>query len=225
MPRQEIVGRDEIVGLEEIVGASLKDIAAAPLKLVKKAATLPFDAAEWALRRSPVPNKSWFIGKKEDEYFIGEDEYFIGEDDKILANEGSRSDASALARRAGTCGYNSHWAHIRGDGPGITQADLAKVKKLADGGNKKAMRLLGRLAKLAKADVSGDAGPKPDPENERREAKQILSAAQTAKSISRSALRRAIWLYAGKSSTEADRMAVGKKMIGLLNDRQVRLTN
>jgi len=223
MPNQEIVGREEIVGLEEILGAGLKDIAVAPLKVVKKAATLPLDIAEWALRRAPVPSESWFIGREE---ICGSDsEAFVGEDDQILAREGGQSEASSLARRVASCGYNSHWAYIRGNGTGITAADLDTVKKLADGGNKNAKKLLARLSKLAKTKVSGDAGPKPDLSSERRQAKQILSAAQTAKSISRSALRRAIWLYAGTSSSEADRMEVGKKMLSLLSERQIRLTN
>jgi hypothetical protein len=217
MPNQAFVGRQEILGADEIVGASLKSLATAPLKLVKKAVTLPFDAAEWAMRRSPVPNKSWFIGKDE---ILGA---FVGDEDRTMS-EDSRS-ARDAGRRVASCGYNSHWNFIRGDGPGITAADLAKVQKLAEGGSRKAKKLLARLSSLSKSEAAGDAGPKPDAASERRQAKQILTAASESKAISRDALRRAIRLYAGASSTEADRTSVGRKMIALLNERQVRLTN
>lgn len=291
MPNQAFVGRQEIVGRDEIVGASLKSVASAPLKLAKKVATLPIDAAEWALRRAPVPNKSWFIGLEE---ILGADDSelvalmnrklteskddsdvvrsyvlaiasdpkrmanlnrlaaannskakillgliqragrpqvmsvtslgdFVGDEARTLA-EDSKSSREA-DKRIASCGYNSHWNFIRGDGPGITAADIAKVQKLAEGGNKKAKRLLARISKLSKSDAAGDAGPKPDAASERRQAKQILTAASESKAISRDALRRAIWLYAGAASTEAERTSVGRKMLALLNDNKVRLTN
>jgi hypothetical protein len=300
MQKQAFVGRQEILGLDEIVGASLKSVASAPLKVVKTAVTLPIDVAEWALRKTPTPNKSWFIGREEicgvedaelvslvnrklstaadnsevvrsylaelssdslrmanikrmasagnskaknllnliqkatqprtsslgrEEILGDESGAFVGDDDRILAREGSRSDGAAMSRRIASCGYNSHWNYIRGALPELSAADLAKVQKLAQGGNKKAQKVLARLGKLSQSAVAGDAGPSPDSSDGRQQAKQILSAASSVKSISRGALRRAIWLYAGKSSTEADRTAVGKKMIGLLNERQVRLTN
>jgi hypothetical protein len=59
----------------------------------------------------------------------------------------------------------------------------------------------------------------------RRDARKILDEASQAKSISRADLRRAIWLHAGKQSTEAERAAVGGKMLDFLNKRQVKLSS
>jgi hypothetical protein len=58
----------------------------------------------------------------------------------------------------------------------------------------------------------------------RREARKILDDAFPAKSISRADLKRAIWLHAGKQSTEAERAAVGSKMLDFLNKRQIKLS-
>lgn len=292
MPNQAFVGRQEILGADEIVGASLKSLATAPLKLVKKAVTLPFDAAEWAMHRSPVPNKSWFIGKDE---ILGA---FVGDEDRTMS-EDSRS-ARDAGRRVASCGYNSHWNFIRGASPSdekenglmkgtvrpwsaaesyaymLWQPETPWAAKCGTEGLKqlKAMgwkpvvsrieggklpyvifrhpistdNLIIEVTKtgvsvrfvskdkqlLAQQDYqlplkqkisSSLLGEDLDTTSNRRQAKQILTSASESRAISRDALRRAIWLYAGASSTEADRTSVGRKMIALLNERQVRLTN
>jgi hypothetical protein len=65
----------------------------------------------------------------------------------------------------------------------------------------------------------GDAG-----QDGQSAARKILSAAAAARQISRADLKKAIWLYAGKQSTEKERTAVGSKMISYLNERRVSLT-
>ena len=73
------------------------------------------------------------------------------------------------------------------------------------------------------AQMSGDDAP---PELQgRREARKILDNAVDAKSIGRTDLKRAIWLHAGSQSTEAERAAVGGKMLDFLNKRQVKLSS
>jgi hypothetical protein len=60
------LGREEILGLEEILGSNV--VASAASKAVnatKKIAGLPLDAVAWALKRTPTPSKSWFIGREE----------------------------------------------------------------------------------------------------------------------------------------------------------------
>jgi hypothetical protein len=57
----------------------------------------------------------------------------------------------------------------------------------------------------------------------RREARKILDDASQAKSISRADLKRAIWLHAGAQSTEAERAAVGSKMLDFLRKQQIKL--
>ncbi len=201
------VGRQEILGREEIVGSVLSKSVDA----VKKVAGLPLDVAAWALRRTPVPSKQFFIGREE---ILGE---FVGDEARALA-EDTRGERAA-ARRSASCGYNSHWAHVRGDAPELSPADLATVQSLANKGNKKAKMLLARLGKLAKTTSSGEA-PK---DNGRQQARQILKSAATGRSISRADLKRAIWLYAGQQSTETERTMVGSKMLAYLNKHQVRL--
>jgi len=82
-----------------------------------------------------------------------------------------------------------------------------------------------RLPIGKKVDVSllGDDTP---PELQgRREARKILDDAAQAKSIARADLKRAIWLHAGKQSTEAERATVGGKMLEFLNKKQVKLSS
>jgi len=59
--------------------------------------------------------------------------------------------------------------------------------------------------------------------NDRQAARKILDVAADAKSISRSDLKKAIWLYAGKQSTEKERLVVGGKILDFLNKKQVKL--
>jgi hypothetical protein len=110
----------EIVGREEILGA---DVLSKVAKVVKKAATLPIDVAEWVVRRAPVPNKSFFIGNEEIlglEEILGREEIcgdvgaFIGDDELALAREGG-SERAALRRRQrrSTSGYNGAWKFTR----------------------------------------------------------------------------------------------------------------
>jgi len=57
-----------------------------------------------------------------------------------------------------------------------------------------------------------------------QEARKILDAAAQSKSIARADLKRAIWLHAGKQSTEVERAAVGSKMLDFLNKRQIKFS-
>lgn len=210
-PSRHQVGRQEILGREEIVGSVLSKTVGA----VKKVAGLPLDAAAWALRRTPVPSKQFFIGREE---ILGE---FVGDEARALA-EDTRGERAA-ARRSGSCGYNSHWAHVRGEAknglPELSAADLAKVQALANSGNKKARKLLARLGKLAKTTSSGEE-PK---SSGQQQASAILKSAAAGRSISRTDLKKAIWLYAGAQSTEKERTAVGSRMLAYLNKHQVKL--
>jgi hypothetical protein len=208
------VGRQEILGREEIMGSALSKTVGA----IKKVAGLPLDAAAWALRRTPVPSKSMFIGRDE---IMGA---FVGDEARALA-EDTRGERAA-ARRSGTCGYNSHWNYIKGELPELSPADLATVQALAQKGNKKARRLLAKMGKLAKQEIPNDKSAGEDVTSaERQQARQILKSASAGKSISRADLKKAIWLYAGKQSTEKERTLVGSKMLQFLNQRQVKLAS
>ena len=128
--RQEIMGKDEILG--SFVGRAL-------------------DA-----KLNPIKNGSQFVLGNDDLTEIITSGAFVGEEEKMLAREGGSAEKAALRRRtAASCGFNGKWAHIRGEE--ATPSDLETIKKLADGGNKKAKRLLSKLAKFAaKSKVSGD---------------------------------------------------------------------
>jgi hypothetical protein len=83
----------EILGKDEILGAFVGDnfvhkAAVAPLKIAKKLVTLPFDAAEWALNRAPLPGGS-----------SSSKHAFIGEEERALAAEGGACERAALRRR------------------------------------------------------------------------------------------------------------------------------
>jgi hypothetical protein len=187
------VGRQEILGKDEILGRSLDS------KLNRRKTSSEFVLGDDVLTE------------------IVSSGAFVGDDEKQMAREGGASErASLLRRKDASCGYNSHWAHVRGD---ATATDLDKIKKLAEGGNRKAKKILARIEKLAKSETSGDDSS----QAERQEARKILDAAVAAKSISRDDLKKAVWLYAGKQSTEKERAAVGSKMIAFLNKRQVTL--
>lgn len=194
------VGRQEIMGKDEILGRSLDS------KLNRRKTTSEFVLGDDVLTE------------------IVSSGAFVGDDERQMAREGGASErASLLRRKDASCGYNSHWTHIRGD---VTTTDLDKIKKLATGGNKKAKKILARIEKLAKSDTSGTAGSSDNTEQSaKHEARKIIDAAVAAKSISRVDLKRAIWLYAGKQSTEKERAEVGSKMLTLLNKRQVQLAS
>lgn len=193
--RQEIMGKDEILG--SFVGRAL-------------------DA-----KLNPIKNGSQFVLGNDKLTEIITSGAFVGEEEKMLAREGGSAEKAALRRRtAASCGFNGKWAHIRGEE--ATPSDLETIKKLADGGNKKAKRLLSKLAKFAaKSKVSGDDSS----DAERQQARQIIDSAVASKTISRDALKKAIWLYAGKTSTEQERTLVGSKMLALLNKKQVKLAS
>lgn len=198
--RQEIMGKDEILG--SFVGRAL-------------------DA-----KLNPIKNGSQFVLGNDALTEIITSGAFVGEEEKMLAREGGSAEKAALRRRtAASCGFNGKWAHIRGEE--ATPSDLETIKKLADGGNKKAKRLLSKLAKFAaKSKVSGDDSKVTDSSDaERQQARQIIDSAVASKTISRDALKKAIWLYAGKTSTEQERTLVGSKMLALLNKKQVKLAS
>lgn len=188
------VGRQEILGKDEILGRALDS------------------------KLDHVKTRSEFVLGDDVLTEIVSSGAFVGDDERQMAREGGASERASLRRRKdASCGYNSHWSHIRGD---ATSTDLEKIKKLADGGNKKAKRILAKLEKLAKTNVSGEDTSQSD----RQEARRILDAAASAKTISRDGLKRAIWLYAGRQSTEKERTDVGSKMLAFLNKHQVKLS-
>jgi len=199
------VGRQEILGKDEILGRTLDS------KLNRHKTTSEFVLGDDVLTE------------------IVSSGAFVGDDERQMAREGGASERASLRRRKDTsCGYNSHWAHIRGEESATraTATDLDKIKKLAAGGNKKAMKILARMEKLAKSEASGVADSIEDIDQKaKQEARKLIDAAVAAKSISRLDLKRAIWLYAGKQSTEKERAAVGSKMISLLNKKQVQLAS
>jgi hypothetical protein len=194
------VGRQEILGKDEILGRALDS------ELNRRKTTSEFVLGDDVLTE------------------IVSSGAFVGDDERQMAREGGASERASLRRRKDTsCGYNSHWAHIRGE---ATATDLDKIKKLAAGGNKKAMKILARMEKLAKSEASGAADSIEDVDQKaKQEARKLIDAAVAAKSISRLDLKRAIWLYAGKQSTEKERAAVGSKMISLLNKKQVQFAS
>jgi hypothetical protein len=225
---EEILGADEILGLEEILGAD-EILGASPVEnvikgaagITKRAVTLPIDVAEWALSTSTKPARKMFVGREE---ILGADDLgaFVGSDERALALEGD-AERSALARRGASCGYNSHLAYVQGATPSLTADDLAKLQSLAQNGNKRAKRLIAKIARAVghqdrpKSTSSGATSS----QEGRLKAKEILSRAAGAKKISRADLKQAIWLYAGSSSTEKERTAIGRKMIDFLNQRKV----
>lgn len=189
------VGRQEILGKDEILGRSLDS------------------------KLDHVKTSSEFVLGNDDLTEIVSSGAFVGDDERQLAREGGPSERAAFRRRtAASCGFNRHWAHLQGE---ATATDLEKIKKLADGGNKKAKKILAKLEKLAKSDTSGEDA---DEQKAKQEARKIIDSAVAAKSISRDSLKRAIWLYAGKQSTEKERADIGSKMLALLNKRQVSLS-
>jgi hypothetical protein len=236
---EEIVssGRDEILGsaLSKTVGA------------VKKIAGLPLDAAAWALRRTPVPSKSWFVGHQE---ILGSS--FVGDDERAYAADGGMADKMALQRRITSSGSNRHLAFVRGDDSELESLMIAQIKKdakkpkivtaylldlgsdakkmqilkqRADAGSSSAKNILKLVAK-AQSDKAIDnalsSGEDADA-SDRQKAKQILQKATDSKSIKREDLRQAIALYAGTGSTVKERTAVGSKMIEFCNKKKIKL--
>ncbi len=216
--RQEILGKDEILG--RALDSNLN-------RLGPKAQFVLGRALDGKLNRMR-PKGQYVLGDDTLTEIVtsGDDALteivtsgaFVGDEEKALAREGGASEQAALRRRtAASCGYNRHWAHMRGE---ASAQDLATIKKLADGGNKKAKKILAKLEKLARANMAGDDSS----QTEKQAARKIIDDACASKTITRDSLKKAIWLYAGKQSTEKERTLVGSKMIALLNKKQVKLS-
>jgi hypothetical protein len=65
--------------------------------------------------------------------------------------------------------------------------------------------------------------PSPNPDG-RQEARRILDKAAQDKKLSRTDLKRAINLYAGRQATDKERAAVGSKMLDFLTKKEIKLT-
>lgn len=96
---------------------------------------------EIILRRSPSSSS----GREE---IMGA---FVGEEELALGMEG-QSERAALARRTSS-GYNSAWAHIRGEERQIAREALEELRERAKAGDERARRA---LEKLSKTRVDGD---------------------------------------------------------------------
>lgn len=121
--REEILGRDEILGREEILGHDeiLGSYLPAVIRSGKfkrrrgkgvwgklaKAATVPLQAL--SQRGVMMRGIEEILGRDE---ILGEG--FVGDDERALAAEGGSAERESLARRT-TSGYNSKWAHMRGN--------------------------------------------------------------------------------------------------------------
>lgn len=113
MGAQNFVGRQEILGLEEILGnAALEEIVSSGCKVSGP-------ALEEIVSSGP----------------------FVDGDEVEQALEGGSAEKKALERRLGrsaSCGYNSHWAHIRGEksskksAPKASELDPAAQQKALD---------------------------------------------------------------------------------------------
>jgi hypothetical protein len=111
----------------EIVGGNA---LSKTVKVVKKAAGLPLDIVEVLIRRSPKPNKSWFIGNRTE--IVGDGDC-LGEEERELAREGGSSERAAANRRLrSSIGFNGHTRFIRPDTVvGLTWRQAHVLRKIS----------------------------------------------------------------------------------------------
>ena len=129
-------------------------------------------------------------------------------------------------------GFNTEGGYKYGnEGQGVPEVRTSVVKKVR-AGDPKAIAFYKAALKAGYTPSKNDPGlaqmsgdDVPSELQERREARRILDDAAQAKSIARADLKRAIWLHAGSQSTEAERAAVGGKMLEFLSKRQVKLSS
>jgi hypothetical protein len=122
---KQFVGREEILGLEEILGGE---------KILGGVGSQNF------VGRQEILGLEEILGNAALEEIVSSGTFVDG-DELEQAREGGSAEKRALARRLGrsaSCGYNSHWAHIRGESPSKKSApksadvDPAVRKKALD---------------------------------------------------------------------------------------------